>query len=135
MSDIPESPGYRFVCWEHQTHHFDKKTNVSFGMNGQFKHCENVVGDVKATIDTFGDPIFGVRKALFVPFFEPPVGFVECAKEDKTVNFPTPVDVAYGAGDKFIIKKQVQGDVKFSNSHFGSDPAHGAFKRGYVCKQ
>lgn len=60
-----------------------------------------------------------------------PDGFTVCATEGQTVEFNKPVDVAYGADGKFIIKKNVTGKVTFSPDFFGSDPAFGVVKSGY----
>ncbi|MGB6222685.1 hypothetical protein [Haloferula sp.] len=59
-----------------------------------------------------------------------PTGYVFCALEDETVNFPYPVDVAYGKNGQYAFQLGVSGNVSFSNARFG-DPNVGVLKSGY----
>jgi len=59
-----------------------------------------------------------------------PPGYIRCAVENETVNFPYPVDVAYGLNGSFYYESAVSGDVTFDNARFG-DPYVGSLKSGY----
>jgi len=77
----------------------------------------------------------GSRETMVIPLDEGPdtglpAGYIFCALEDETVNFPTPVDVAYGENGNYYIQEGVSGDVDFTNARFG-DPEVGALKSGY----
>ncbi|MEO7715762.1 MAG: hypothetical protein ABIY70_06155 [Capsulimonas sp.] len=52
------------------------------------------------------------------------------ASENQTVNFPKPVDAAYGANSSFAFKYAQKGNLTFSNAVFG-DPIPGVAKSGY----
>jgi hypothetical protein len=76
------------------------------------------------------------RSTLNIPLvYAAPValeaGYTEVALEDNSYNFGTQlVDVAYGAGSKFVYRRGVTGSVTFNNSTFG-DPIVGTPKKGY----
>lgn len=59
-----------------------------------------------------------------------PPGYIRCATEGETVNFPHTVDVAYGRNGAFYYQTGVSGDVTFENARFG-DPLVGMLKYGY----
>ena len=59
-----------------------------------------------------------------------PAGYIRCAVEGETVNFPYPVDVAYGRDGSFYYESAASGDVQFTNARFG-DPLVGSLKFGY----
>jgi hypothetical protein len=59
-----------------------------------------------------------------------PPGFIRCATEGETVNFPYPVDVAYGRNGAFYYESGVSGNVAFTNARFG-DPLVGTLKYGF----
>jgi len=52
------------------------------------------------------------------------------AAENATVNFSTPVDVAFGANSSFAYKYGMAGNITFSDAIFG-DPDYGVLKSGY----
>lgn len=72
------------------------------------------------------------RKATGEPDYTPPAGYKLIAKENETVRFDTPTDVAYGANGSFAYLKGITGDFTFGNSTIGSDPAFGVIKGGYA---
>jgi hypothetical protein len=51
--------------------------------------------------------------------------------ENGTVNFSTPVDLAYGANGSYFLFYSQAGNVTFSNTAFGGDPNFGVGKSGY----
>ncbi|BCX49099.1 hypothetical protein HAHE_30070 [Haloferula helveola] len=59
-----------------------------------------------------------------------PPGYIYCCDEDEMVNFPYPVDVAYGKNGSYYYEEAVVGDITFNNARFG-DPLVGTFKAGY----
>ncbi|MBB5353392.1 hypothetical protein HNR46_003649 [Haloferula luteola] len=59
-----------------------------------------------------------------------PSGFIRCCAEHETVEFPYPVDVAYGINGEYYYQYGVSGSVTFENDRFG-DPAYGTLKEGY----
>lgn len=61
-----------------------------------------------------------------------PSGYTLCALEGDTVNFATATDVAFGADGAFVYKTGQTGAVTFSTNWFGSDPALGAHKLGFL---
>lgn len=77
----------------------------------------------------------GSRVTLPLPYDEGvatnlPVGYIFAAIENTSVNFPTPVDVAYGTNGSYFYRASVSGDVMFDNGSFG-DPMVGSLKSGY----
>jgi len=77
----------------------------------------------------------GIRESLTVPLDQGPaanlpVGFIRSVGEGNSAYFPTPVDVAYGAGGNFYYKYDVSGTILFNNDTFG-DPISGTYKFGY----
>lgn len=93
--------------------------------------------DVDPTITelTFSYMKGGNRQTLVLPLdagvaTNLPVGYILTAVENTSVNFPTPVDVAYGAGGNYFYRSSVTGNVMFDNGSFG-DPAPGFTKSGY----
>eukprot|EP01124_Arcella_intermedia_P007940 TRINITY_DN1492_c0_g1_i1.p1 TRINITY_DN1492_c0_g1~~TRINITY_DN1492_c0_g1_i1.p1 ORF type:complete len:208 (+),score=1.88 TRINITY_DN1492_c0_g1_i1:38-625(+) len=56
-------PGYNFVCWEGERHHFHAPHDVAYGANGSYVYRQNVTGHIHFCNDHFGDPIGGTRKA------------------------------------------------------------------------
>ena len=52
------------------------------------------------------------------------------AAENATINFSTPVDVAYGANSSFSYQYAKSGSITFNNATFG-DPIPGVVKSGY----
>lgn len=59
-----------------------------------------------------------------------PAGYIRCATEGDVVNFPHPVDVAYGADGSYYFEENVTGNVTFDDARFG-DPSPGSTKSGY----
>lgn len=77
----------------------------------------------------------GSRQTLTLPLNQGaaaglPPGYILSVGEDKSAYFATPVDVAYGAKEKFYYKSEVSGTVTFNNQTFG-DPIVGTYKYGY----
>lgn len=77
----------------------------------------------------------GLRETLVLPLdvgvaTDLPVGYIYAAAENQSAYFPTPVDVAYGAGGSYYFRSSVSGNVMFDNDNFG-DPIVGTFKHGY----
>lgn len=60
-----------------------------------------------------------------------PAGYQWCSGEGKTVNFSTPVNVAFGANGAYKYKQNVTGDITFNSDAFGGDPIEGVHKYGY----
>ncbi len=59
-----------------------------------------------------------------------PEGYQWCSGEGRTVNFSTPVNVAFGANGKYNYKENVTGNITFDGNTFG-DPIEGVHKYGY----
>lgn len=81
----------------------------------------------------------GIRENLVLPLDEGvetglPVGYVLSTGENSSANFPTPVDVAYGANGQYYYRAGVSGTVIFNNASFG-DPIVGTYKYGYYKPQ
>ena len=77
----------------------------------------------------------GARETLAISLAQDPStglppGYIYCASEDETVDFPHPVDVAYGKNGSFYFEEGVSGPVTFDNARFG-DPLVGTLKAGY----
>ncbi|MCH7229117.1 hypothetical protein [Haloferula sp. A504] len=77
----------------------------------------------------------GAREILKVSLVQDPStglppGYIYCANENQTVNFPHPVDVAYGKNGSYYFQEGVSGSITFDNARFG-DPLVGTFKAGY----
>ena len=99
------------------------------------------VSDVDSTITelTFSYMKDGSRETLVLPLDEGaatglPAGYVQVAVENETVNFTTPVDLAYGANGQFYFREALSGDITFDNFTFG-DPLVGTLKYGYYKPQ
>ncbi|MES2980793.1 MAG: hypothetical protein V4727_00640 [Verrucomicrobiota bacterium] len=100
----------------------------------------DITGAVSATDPTPSELTFsymksGARVDLVLPLDEGvatdlPVGYIFVANENASANFPTPVDVAYGASGSYFFRESVSGTVMFDNGSFG-DPFVGAAKSGY----
>lgn len=61
-----------------------------------------------------------------------PAGWTWCAYEGGTVNFSTPVDVAYGINNTCFCQYNVSGNFLFANSSWGgADPDPGVSKSGF----
>lgn len=60
-----------------------------------------------------------------------PEGYQWCSGEGRTVNFSTPVNVAFGANGAYKYMQEVSGDVVFTSDAFGGDPIEGVHKYGY----
>ena len=58
--------------------------------------------------------------------------FNAVASEGQTVNFPKPVDAAYGANGSYFYKYDVRGNLTFNNTTFGGDPIFGVAKSGFA---
>jgi hypothetical protein len=77
----------------------------------------------------------GTRQTLTMPLntgvtANLPTGYIQCAVENSTVTFASPVDVAYGANGSFYYRNGVSGPIRFDNATFG-DPIVGTLKYGY----
>ncbi len=77
----------------------------------------------------------GSRETLVLPLdtgvaTDLPVGYIFAAAENTSANFPTPVDVAYGADGSYFFRASVSGSVMFDNGSFG-DPLPSSTKSGY----
>ena len=57
--------GYNYAAAENETVYLNGTTNVAYGANGSFYYAYNQTGSVNCSNQTFGDPIFGVRKACY----------------------------------------------------------------------
>lgn len=84
---------------------------------------------------TFSYMKSGTRETLVLPLDEGvatslPVGYIQAAVENQSVNFDRPVDLAYGANGSYYYRSNISGNVTFNNATFG-DPIVGTFKRGY----
>ena len=56
--------------------------------------------------------------------------YTQCAGENGTVAFTSPVDLAYGASGHYVFRHAFTGTVTFNNATFG-DPISGTAKGGY----
>lgn len=77
----------------------------------------------------------GVRETLVLPLNQGPVaglpfGYTQVATENESVNFPSAVDLAYGANGQFYYREGLSGNITFDNDTFG-DPIVGTIKNGY----
>ena len=57
-------------------------------------------------------------------------GFTISVGENNSTTFDEPVDVAYGANEKYYYKRNVSGPIRFDNQTFG-DPIVGTYKYGW----
>ena len=93
------------------------------------------VSDRKPTELQFSYMRNGTRQVLVLPQDQGAAtnleaGYIYAAPEGSSVNFNTPVDVAYGAGGSYFYRSGVSGSVLFSNDNFGN-PIVGTPKNGY----
>ena len=77
----------------------------------------------------------GNRQTLIMPLTTGPtanlpIGYVQSVAENQTINFASPVDVAYGANGFYYYKYGVSGPITFNNATFG-DPIVGTVKTGW----
>lgn len=62
----------------------------------------------------------------------PPPGYVQVALEGGIRSFSQPTNLAYGANGSFKYLANKIGNVTFSNSTFGGDPARNIIKGGFA---
>lgn len=59
-------PGFELCCGEGSTRKFAEPTDIAFGTQGKYKIKYGVVGEVTLNRETFGDPVPGQRKSVYV---------------------------------------------------------------------
>lgn len=64
QSDGPQ--GYQYAGEENSNVQLNGTSNVAYGANDAFHYVYNQNGSIDCSNDTFGDPIYGVRKACYV---------------------------------------------------------------------
>jgi LPXTG-motif cell wall-anchored protein len=62
----------------------------------------------------------------------PPEGYILVAMEDEKRRFSIPTNIAYGANGNFLYIPNAVGEIYFSSSAFGGDPAPYVKKGGYA---
>ena len=103
---------------------FTLPVEVAYGIGGKYIFENHVSGPVTFNNATFGNPNPGVLKwGWYMPYDQ-------CAVENQSYTFNSPVDVAYGANGQYKWMTNVTGTVTFNNATFG-DPAYGVVKAGY----
>ncbi|MFT5820739.1 MAG: hypothetical protein ACI8ZM_001986 [Crocinitomix sp.] len=116
---------YTFAVKEGGSKSFNVPVVAAYGANGSFFYKVGVFGKVNFNNHYFGDPAPGVQKK---GYYKP---FKKVAKEGSAYKITGRADVAYGANGKYVIKRNVTGQIEFTNSTFG-DPAPGVVKAGYI---
>ncbi|NOQ71411.1 MAG: hypothetical protein GQ574_05395 [Crocinitomix sp.] len=116
---------YKLAVKEGESKSFNVPVVAAYGINGEFFYKVGVFGMVHFNNNYFGDPAPGQQKK---GYYKP---FKKVAKEGSTYKITGRADVAYGANGKYIIKRNVTGNVQFTNSTFG-DPTPGVVKAGYI---
>jgi hypothetical protein len=104
--------------------------NVAYGANGAFSY-RVTSGSTPCTNAAFGDPLYGVVKACYLPSAGGPAdGWTQCATEDNTCPAVPGQPVAYGAFGAFVTVT-ANGDTPCTNATFG-DPVYGEAKACYT---
>lgn len=93
------------------------------------------IDDPTPTELTFSYLKNGVREQLVIDLTEGgdvglPPGYIEVARENETVLFEHPVDLAYGKNGYYYYEEGATGAVTFNNARFG-DPLVGTVKSGF----
>lgn len=133
---------YKRVASENQSKTFHQPVDLAYGANGQYHFIENFTGTIRFDNKTFGgDPIEGVNKAGYMKLSEVPPSqnhsqnindYKFIANENERRTFNRPVDLAYGANNKYYFIQDFTGTIRFDNDTFGGDPSPGNKKKGYV---
>ncbi|WNG24862.1 Bacterial alpha-L-rhamnosidase [Cystobacter fuscus] len=122
--------GYTKCGDEGSTCSFSRSVDVAFGAHGLFNYKCGVTGNIVASTDNFGDPIFGSVKAAYYRNSGGPAGYTWCADENGTCKLSATSDVAYGANGSFFYKSGVSGTITADNATFG-DPISNVPKSAY----
>src|SRR5690606_30229615 len=132
--------GYTFIAEENQSKTFNYPVDLAYGAEGQYYYIDDFVGTIRFDNKTFGgDPIEGVAKAGYVKNRTATSSgnqsindYKLVANENETMTFNRPVDLAYGAKDRYHHIDNFVGTITFDNKTFGGDPIKGTSKSGYM---
>ncbi|CAM3946218.1 Pectate trisaccharide-lyase precursor [Vibrio aerogenes CECT 7868] len=124
--------GYTFCANEGESCQFSGTKKVAYGASGKFNY-ETATNSVSCDNSTFGDPIYGSKKACYYQQDQAPSngpsGYTPCAKEGETCQFSGTRKVAYGASGKFNYQLATN-SISCDNNTFG-DPIYGTAKECY----
>ncbi len=132
--------GYTYIADENQSKTFDYPVDLAFGADGKYYYLDGFVGTIRFDNAAFGgDPIKGKTKAGYVKNHsttssnkQPINEYRLVANENETMTFDKPVDLAYGANDRYHHIDNFVGTITFDNKTFGGDPIKGSSKAGYM---
>jgi hypothetical protein len=104
---------------------FAVPVEAAYGANGSYYYNWGTSGTVTFSNTAWGgDPAPNVAKSGYI------MPYTQCSGENGSVNFTTPVDIAYGASGHYVFRHAVTGTITFNNATFG-DPISGTAKGGY----
>ena len=114
---------------------FNGRARVRYGAENRYVY-RNAIDNVRCSVDVFGDPAFGTHKTCDYQvsasgYGNPGSGWEYCANEGGVCAFSGPGEVRYGVGNKFIVRRAVNG-MPCDADAFGSDPAFGEHKHCFV---
>ncbi|PHP65458.1 hypothetical protein CSC94_19065 [Zhengella mangrovi] len=111
--------------------YLEQGTDVRYGARGTFAMDYFGAGRMHCSNNTFGDPLYGVRKACFKWVNERSNRWVHCAKENDVCRFRGGSrQVRYGARGEYAYVT-ARSPVACNNQTFG-DPLYGVVKDCWV---
>ena len=143
----PLDNGYTFCAHEGSSLELTGFYDVAYGAKGCYSYLYNQSGFIKFDNNTFGDPIYGVKKegyykkiisidkektSRFNVLLCPTI--IKCAYEGDTVVFEEKCDICYGTDNGLKkVRRGFLGQVTFNDKEF-SYPKNNLIKYGYELK-